>query len=230
MKLGSKKWVIGIAALLIIIMIATLIFLPAAFESNVNRVDGKALPEIREDAKTLHDKLIIVDLHGDTLLWKRSMLDPVNYGHIDLERMQKGNVALQVFSSVTKTPKGQNYDSNSADSDNITTLVIAQLQPPKTWFSLLNRSLYHAEKRDTAIKDSNNVLSAADNSQHIIDLIKTRNNGDKKIGTMLSIEGLQNLEGKRENLDILYDAGFRMAGLAHFFDNELAGSLHGEEK
>ena len=47
---------------------------------------------------------------------------------------------------------------------------------------------------------------------------------------MLSIEGLQNLEGKAENLNKLYAAGFRMAGLTHFFDNELAGSMHGMKK
>jgi microsomal dipeptidase-like Zn-dependent dipeptidase len=47
---------------------------------------------------------------------------------------------------------------------------------------------------------------------------------------MLSIEGLQDIEGKRANLDRLFDAGFRMAGLAHFFDNEVAGSMHGLKK
>ena len=47
---------------------------------------------------------------------------------------------------------------------------------------------------------------------------------------MLSIEGLHNLEGKRANLDRLFDAGFRMAGLVHFFDNELTGSMHGVKK
>ena len=50
------------------------------------------------------------------------------------------------------------------------------------------------------------------------------------VGAMLSIEGLHDLEGKPENLDRLYAAGFRMAGLTHFFDNELAGSMHGEKK
>jgi len=30
------------------------------------------------------------------------------------------------------------------------------------------------------------------------------------------------------NLDRLYDAGFRLMGLTHFFDNELGASLHGE--
>ena len=44
---------------------------------------------------------------------------------------------------------------------------------------------------------------------------------------MLSIEGLQDIEGNIANLDVLYAAGFRMAGLAHFFDNDVAGSMHG---
>ena len=44
------------------------------------------------------------------------------------------------------------------------------------------------------------------------------------------MEGLHNLEGRRDNLDALFNAGYRMAGLTHFFDNELAGSMHGEEK
>jgi membrane dipeptidase len=79
-------------------------------------------------------------------MWKRNLLDPANRGHQDLPRLQAGNVTLQVFSSVTKTPRGQNYDSNSGDSDNITPLVIAQLQPRKTWSSLLERSLFHAGK------------------------------------------------------------------------------------
>jgi microsomal dipeptidase-like Zn-dependent dipeptidase len=47
---------------------------------------------------------------------------------------------------------------------------------------------------------------------------------------MLSIEGLQDLEGDIRNLDRLYDAGFRMAGMAHFFDNDVAGSMHGLAK
>jgi len=32
------------------------------------------------------------------------------------------------------------------------------------------------------------------------------------------------------NLDKLFDAGVRMMGIAHFFDNELGGSNTGEEK
>jgi len=38
------------------------------------------------------------------------------------------------------------------------------------------------------------------------------------------------IEGDLRNLDRLYDAGFRMIGLAHFFDNEIGGSAHGVKK
>ena len=50
------------------------------------------------------------------------------------------------------------------------------------------------------------------------------------MGVLFSAEGLQTLEGKRDNLQKLYDSGMRMAGMVHFFDNELAGSMHGIEK
>jgi microsomal dipeptidase-like Zn-dependent dipeptidase len=47
---------------------------------------------------------------------------------------------------------------------------------------------------------------------------------------MLSVEGLQNLEGDLRNLGRLQRAGFRMASLTHFFDHDLAGSMHGLKK
>ncbi len=61
-------------------------------------------------------------------------------------------------------------------------------------------------------------------------LLADRAGGKKIVGGMLSIEGLQDMEGKLANLDKLHAAGFRMAGLAHFFDNEVAGSMHGVKK
>ena len=61
-------------------------------------------------------------------------------------------------------------------------------------------------------------------------LARTRRGAKKPVGAMLSIEGLQDLEGNLDNLEQLHDAGFRMAGLTHFFDNDLAGSMHGLKK
>ena len=205
-------------------------FLPSYVEGSMNQIDGKALIAVSDEAKALHKTLNIVDLHSDTLMWNRDLNDRVSRGHMDLPRLQDGNVALQLFSSVTKTPKNQNYDGNGADSDNITLLTFAQLQPVKTWHSLVERSLYHAAKRGDAVVGSNGALAAVDSAADLDRLRAARQTALRPVGAMLTIEGLQNLEGKASNLDRLYDAGFRMAGLTHFFDNELAGSMHGLKK
>jgi membrane dipeptidase len=50
------------------------------------------------------------------------------------------------------------------------------------------------------------------------------------VAAVLATEGLHPLEGQLTNVDRLYDAGFRITGLTHFFDNEVGGSAHGVEK
>lgn len=203
---------------------------PGYLETQMNKVDGKELLVVTPEAEALHKSLLVVDLHSDTLLWKRDMTQPASRGHEDLPRLQAGNVALQVFASTTKSPKGQNYDSNSDDSDNITPLVIAQLQPRRTWTSLLERSLFHAEKLDSAVAAADGQLLKVTDETSFNKLLIAHSRAHGPVGALLSVEGLHNLEGKAENLDKLYAAGFRMAGLTHFFDNELAGSLHGVKK
>jgi membrane dipeptidase len=205
-------------------------FAPGYVEASMNVVDGKPLIKVSDDAKALHKTLTIVDLHSDSLMWNRDINERADRGHMDVPRLQGGNVALQLFSSVTKTPKGQNYDGNSDKTDNITLLTVAQLQPVKTWSSLVERSLYHAAKRDAAVADSDGLLKAVDTTNQLDALLLARQKAPRSVGAMLTIEGLHNLEGKASNLDRLYEAGFRMAGLTHFFDNELGGSMHGLKK
>ncbi|MDP5279412.1 dipeptidase [Sphingomonas sp. DG1-23] len=225
-----RKWLWGLAALLLLAAIGFFGIAPAYVESGMNKVVPTTLPRVTAQTRALHASLQIADMHGDTLLWRRSLLDRGTRGQVDLPRLIEGNVALQVFSSVTKTPKGQNYDSNGADTDNITLLTVAQLQPPRTWNSLLQRSLWHAAKLDRAAAGSEGRLRVIRTPAELDKLLAERAAGRKVVGGMLSIEGLQDLEGQLANLDRLYAAGFRMAGLAHFFDNEVAGSMHGVGK
>ncbi|MEY2885021.1 MAG: hypothetical protein RL490_2745 [Pseudomonadota bacterium] len=223
-----RKLLIGLGVLAAL-AIAFFAFAPGIAESGMNRVVGGPWP-VGTRAAALHKQLAIVDLHGDTLLWQRKLNEPASRGHIDLPRLEAGNVALQVFSSVTKTPRGQNYESNSADTDNITLLAIAQLQPPRTWTSLLERSLWHAEKMRMAIKAANGRLRLIRTGSDLSRLLDERAQGKPVTGALLSVEGAHNLEGKLSNLAVLRSAGFRMVGLVHFFDNELGGSMHGEKK
>ncbi|MCJ8156715.1 dipeptidase [Sphingomonas sp. LaA6.9] len=226
-----KRRILLVAAVLILILIAGFLALaPGMVERDMNVVVRGPMPEVSQHSVALHKSLQIADLHADTLMWKRSLLSETDQGQVDLKRLEAGNVALQVFSSVTKTPKDQNYDANGADTDNITLLAVAQLQPMRTWTSLLQRSLWHAEKLQRAEQKAKGRLRILRDGADVASLLEDRTRGARVTGALLSIEGLQNLEGKAENLDVLYDAGFRMAGLAHFFDNELTGSMHGLQK
>lgn len=223
----------SLIVLIVLVVVAAVAFFaagPAIIEKSRNKIDPVALPEITAEAAQLHDTLQVVDMHSDTLMWDRDLLKRSDRGHVDLPRLREGNVALQVFSSVTKSPKGQNVDDNDDDTDNITPLAIAQLQPPRTWTSMTERSLYHAQKLQTAVDDSDGELMFVKTKGDLEQLIDERVAGNKVNGAMFSVEGLHNLEGDISNVDRLYDAGMRMAGFAHFFDNDVAGSMHGIER
>jgi len=227
-----KKWILtGLAVILAVVAIATIHFFmtaPANIERGQNRI---AVPRhITPAAVALQKTLDVADMHADSLLWKRDILERSDRGHVDLPRLIEGHYALQVFSSVTKSPKGQNFDANGGDTDTITSLAMIQLQPVRTWFSLLQRSLFHAEKLREFAAASQGKLRLITTPEDIDRLLADRKAGDTVVGGLLSIEGLHDLEGRIENLDVLHDAGFRMAGLTHFFDNDIAGSMHGVNK
>lgn len=203
---------------------------PGIVERSNNKVAGPVPAPASPRAAALHRTLEIADMHADTLLWSRDFDVQAERGHVDLPRLESAHMALQILSSVTKTPKHQNYDANGSDTDNITLLTLAQGQPPRTWHSLLERSLWHAEKLQRAEAASGGRLRIVRSRGDLARLLADRASGQRVLGAMLSVEGLHNLEGNFANLQRLYAAGFRMAGLVHFFDNELAGSMHGVRK
>ena len=222
------RWILASIACFLIIALAGLHFVaPPMIENSINGYAPHDPFEISEAASALHRDLFIADLHTDTMLWKRDILEHADRGHVDLPRLQAGNVGLQVFSATTKSPAGQNYDSNTADSDRITGLAMGQLWPPRTWGSIYERAAYQLEKLIAFADASNGELVLVGNQQEMASLIERRAAGERVVGAIYLIEGAHPLEGKLENLDRLYEKGLRVAGLTHFFDNRVGGSLHG---
>ena len=199
--------------------------LPGQSEASINVNLPHAPYAISDRARQLHDSLFIADLHSDSLLWKRDLRKRSDVGHMDLPRLREGNVALQVFSATTKSPEGQNYDRNEADSDRITLLAIASLWPVRTWVSIFERAAYQLEKLHALAADSELVMIQS--RRDMADFVAARENGAPTIAGIYLIEGAHPLEGDIEKLDILFQEGLRIVGLTHFFDNELGGSLHG---
>lgn len=219
-------------ALLLLAPLSALAFfgLPQVLDAQMNSVASPPPYPASASARQLHQGLFVADLHDDALLWERDLLKRYDYGHSDLPRMLEGRLGLQVFSTVTKTPRGLNMESNAGDSDNITLLAMAQRWPRATWDSLLQRALYQAEKLREAADASDGRLVLVRNRAELARFVEAWRQDPQRVAALLATEGLQPIEGKLENVDALYDAGFRIAGLTHFFDNEVGGSAHGLEK
>ena len=181
---------------------------------------------VSTEALSFHEDLIVADLHSDVLLWDRDITKRGNHGHTDVPRLREGNFTLQVFDAVIKTPRGQNYESNTGDSDNITMLAMANRWPGKTWKSLYERAIYQSEKL-YAISDKDPDFRIVTSSTEMESLVNDRAQNQKILGGVLSIEGLHALEGDINKLDKLYEAGYRMMGPVHFFDNDIGGSSAG---
>lgn len=215
--------------LLTITVLSIWTFSPAYIEKQINSVEPHAPYIISKQAKQLHQSLLIGDWHSDTPLWERDPGQQSSRGHVDVPRLQQGRVALQMFTTVTKSPKGQNYDSNRTDTgDNITLLAMAQGWPPRTWGNLTERALYQAEKIQTLVNDYPTNAALILSKKDLQQLMEQRRQGSNIVGVLIGTEGSHALEGKLDNIARLYDAGFRMMSLHHFFDNRLGGSLHGE--
>ena len=222
----------GIFITLILIGISYLLLIniaPDKVEKDLNGITLTKPYQISEQAKTLYDSLeFIGDLHCDALLWDRDLNKDSEYGHVDIPKMQQANIALQAFTIVTKSPKGQNFEHNEADAlDNITLLGMVQGRPPGYWFSLMNRALYQSKKLKKTAKRSDGDFKIISSSKDLKGLISLRKSDPTIVGGFLGVEGAHALEGKLKNVDELFEAGGRMMGPTHFFDNELGGSAHG---
>ncbi len=178
----------------------------------------------------LHLSSLGTAIHADSLLWNRNLLQRQSYGHVDIPRLQASNVALQVFTVVTKVPSQLNLERNSGQSDDITKLAIAQGWPLSTWFSLKQRASYQASKLQKVAAQSNGQFRFIKTAEDLNTFVLQRQQNPQLTAGILGLEGAHALEGKLENVDKLYNLGFRVLGLAHFFDNEVGGSAHGEEK
>lgn len=225
-----RKLLLGLLGLIAIAVVVVLIWGPAYVERQLNPLTTppQGWP-VSAEAQALHDRLVIGDWHADPLLWDRNLLERGDRGHTDIPRLAEGNVAVQVFTTVTKSPRGQNYSENSAEApDNITPLFIGQLRPLRAWFSLRERALVQAEALRDMAEAAPDRLMLILNRADLQSVLEARASGQPVLGAILGSEGAHPLEGEIANLDVLYDAGFRLLGLTHFFDNELGGSLHGQ--
>jgi microsomal dipeptidase-like Zn-dependent dipeptidase len=203
---------------------------PQWVEDRLNGVGSPPPYAASEAARAMHQTLVVADLHADPLLWGRDLVERGTRGHVDIPRLAEGNIALEVFAVVTQSPRGMNIERNDSSTDNILPLGIAQRWPPKTWVSLLERALYQAARLKDMARRSDGKFVLIRTRRDLAVFLQRRKSEPAIVAGLLALEGAHALEGDPENVDRLFDAGYRMISFAHFFDSEMGGSAHGVEK
>ena len=225
-----KRFLIRSTLLLLLGFTVVILFLPALIENRENRILHSPPYKASQSAKTLHSTLLIADLHADSLLWGRNLLNHSSRGQVDVPRLIEGNVALQVFSVPTKVPHDVNIQQNDERSDDIFWLALAERWPPATWNSLTQRALYQARRLHKMAGASSGQFAVIESATDLSRYIERRQHEHGITAGLLSIEGAHALDGNLENVDVLYNAGFRMMSPTHFFDNDIGGSSAGVRK
>ncbi|MBZ5505330.1 MAG: dipeptidase [Acidobacteriia bacterium] len=217
-------------ALLIVAAILLVVFflVPSIVESRVNKVLKSPHSQPSAGAEELHKRLIVADLHADSLLWSRNLLKQSSRGHVDLPRLADGNVSIQAFTVVTTAPRKLNIYRNSDSTDLIRYIAMFEGWPPPTWSSPRQRALYQAARLHKFAADSKGMLVIIQSSMQLENFLATRQPG--QVAGFLGSEGAQPLESNLANLDELYSAGFRMMAPTHFTDTAVAGSAAGMSK
>ena len=207
------------AALLVLLLVIGAglrwVLLPLV-DGDMNAVRQAGPYPVETEIRQLHERLFVADMHADALLWGRDLRRRHQRGQVDLPRLAEGGVDLQVFGVVTQLPYADGSGRYGAGSDKLPLLFVASGRPPATWFSPRQRAL--AQARELGELTRSGELS----------LVLRR--GDLEaagLKALLALEGMHALEGDAAALEQFFDAGYRMMGLTHFFDNAVAGSSFG---
>ncbi|MDH3727174.1 MAG: membrane dipeptidase, partial [Myxococcales bacterium] len=182
------------------------------------------------EAEKLYRDLFVVDLHGDPLLWDRNLNERLSHGAIDVPRLVEGNIGIQCFFIVSKSPYGQNIDRTEDNSDAVTALAILQGWPRRTWDSVLERALFQSEQLHRFAERSDGRLVVIESKGDLRRYRDARTHNTDLVAGILGVEGAHVLEGNVKNIGKLFDGGVRIIAPTHFFDNDIGGSAHGVEK
>ncbi len=201
-------------------------------------IDPEA-PEPSEEDRKFHRSMFVADMHADTLKWERDLLERSNYGHADVPRMMEGNIALQGFTIVTKSPIRMPW-SNCVGRNNPDANTLLTAMQGRPVFNLHDRAFYQIERFKDAVERSKETpgpeLRLIETVEDLKALVADRKAGKAVIGGFLGIEGghwvggaLEDGEAVRADMQELFDAGVRMFAPNHRFDNDLSGSNEGCE-
>jgi membrane dipeptidase len=224
-----KLWIAG--AIVGVIVLAVFGLLPGYVEGSMNRVRRPGPYPVSERTRRLMKRIVVADLHADSLLWGRDLNLRGTRGHVDVPRLIESGVGLQAFTIVTQSPRGLNFERNDARaSDSITLLGILQRWPANTWYSHADRATYQTREFVRTVEESKGKLIPIRSRIDLERYLELRANRTDVTAGFLGVEGAHALDGHLENVDVFFDAGIRMMSFTHFFDTDMAGAAAGIRK
>jgi membrane dipeptidase len=237
---GGKRGALGVVMWSLLASSMTYVLvneMPPRVEAALNGVESLGpLPQVGElSRQILKSAPFVADLHADSLLWGRDLLARADQGHVDVPRLIEGNVALQGFTIVSMVPGAMSFVENDRPTmlaDPVLLLgPIGQQWGLDSLTSLAARVVAQSAALHRFAAASDGALRIVRTRRDLADYVEARRDADGAITAgYLGIEGLHALDGNLNNVDLFYRLGVRTLGLAHFFDNEVAGSAHGVDR
>jgi microsomal dipeptidase-like Zn-dependent dipeptidase len=215
-------------------------------DKRLNGLADTPLPTTEENA--YNRQFMIIDLHADTLMWRRGLADraptvtengkakPI--GQVDLQRMVEGNVGLQVLTMPTRVPTKNDAlrctDANGSDPAPL--LAMAGGWSPAAWGSPYRRALEQAQRLEAAAKRPGPPsVKLIKTHKDLEDWLKARfaprsAQDRNRIGVLLGAEGAHAFSADLgQEFETLYGLGLRLVGPMHHFTNVYGGSSEGCE-
>lgn len=201
---------------------------------NVEALLDLPQPEIEGDvssnAEKLHKEIRVADLHADSLLWSRNLADRSEIGHLDVPRMLQGNFALQLFMAVVESPNNVVGDHLEERGDLILPIAVADKWPVRTWRSHFARAEFIAKRLRILESNSNGLLTIVESRQDLDRFLRSHKEDSYQVAAILGTEGAHATEWNLENLEQLFDMGYRSLSLAHYTDTPYVGSSSGMQQ
>lgn len=245
---------IGLASVIIaLLLMITLYYAHTYYAAGMYRLAGQydrmmnpygvdpEAPAPNDTDRALHRSMFVADLHADTLKWDRDLLSRSAFGHVDAPRLADGNVSLQAFTIVTRSPLRMPW-SNSLSGSSLDTYAILSFLQGRPVRDLRARAFHQIERFKAAVERSRGnpdvpELRLIESADDLEALAEDRRAGENVIGGILGIEGGHWIGGRnadhdsvRADMQELFDAGVRMFAANHRFDNTLSGSSEGKRR
>ncbi|MEL6183877.1 MAG: membrane dipeptidase [Myxococcota bacterium] len=195
-------------------------------------VDNGATPQppASPEATALYERLRVVDLHADSLLWRRDLAVRSGKGLVDIPRHSAHGIAVQVYMAVVEAPSDVTGEAIPEEGDKVRMVAFLDGWPMRTWFSPRKRAFYLADKLKKVERDRPETFKLLLSHEELEDFLSRRESDRKLTAGLLGLEGAHATGWRVDGLDRLHEAGFRSLSLAHYSDTPFAGSSSGEKK